>query len=278
MRDLTAIDYRAPDSDQQFVSSLRETGFGVLKNHPLDLQLIGSIYANWMTFFTGGDAERFAVDRRTQDGFFSMDNAESPKGHAERDIKEYFHFYPWGRCPVNLREELVLYYKAAHEFAATLLSWIERYSPVDIASGYREPLSNMIVGSDDSLLRILHYPPITADENVMRAAPHEDINLITILPMSSASGLEVLDVTGDWMPVPARFDNVIVNIGDMLQEASGGYFPSTTHRVVKPAGEDMNGSRMSLPLFLHPRPDVVLSERYTAASYLNERLNELAVV
>ena len=278
MRDLTAIDYRAPDSDQQFVSSLRETGFGVLKNHPLDLQLIGSIYENWLTFFTGGDVERFAVDRRTQDGFFSMDNAESPKGHTERDIKEYFHFYPWGRCPVNLREELVLYYKAAHEFAATLLSWIERYSPVDIASGYREPLSNMIVGSDDSLLRILHYPPITANENVMRAAPHEDINLITILPMSSASGLEVLDVTGDWMPVPAGFDNVIVNIGDMLQEASGGYFPSTTHRVVKPAGEDMNGSRMSLPLFLHPRPDVVLSERYTAASYLSERLNELAVV
>ena len=188
MRDLTAIDYQAPDSDQQFVSSLRETGFGVLKNHPLDLQLIGSIYENWMTFFTGGDAERFAVDGRTQDGFFSMDNAESPKGHIERDIKEYFHFYPWGRCPVNLREELVFYYKAAHEFAATLLSWIERYSPVDIASGYREPLSNMIVGADDTLLRILHYPPITGDENAMRAAPHEDINLITILPMSSASG------------------------------------------------------------------------------------------
>ena len=71
---------------------------------------------------------------------------------------------------------------------------------------------------------------------------------------------------------------MLLNIGDMLQEVSGGYFPSTKHRVVNPAGEYMHASRMSLPLFLHPRPDVVLSDRYTAASYLNERLNELAVV
>ena len=96
--------------------------------------------------------------------------------------------------------------------------------------------------------------------------------------MSSASGLEVLGTSGDWIPVPAGFDNVVINIGDMLQEASGGYFPSTSHRVVNPEGEDMDESRMSLPLFLHPRPDVVLSDRYTAASYLNERLNELGVI
>ena len=278
MNDLTAIDYQAPGSDGQFVSSLRATGFGVLKNHPLDMDLIGSIYDHWMSFFRSSDAKNFAVDRNAQDGFFSIANAESAKGHAEQDIKEYFHFYPWGRCPADLREELIHYYEAAHEFAATLLSWIEQYSPSDVASGYREPLSNMIVGSDVTLLRILHYPPISGDENAMRAAPHEDINLITILPMSSASGLEVLGTSGDWIPVPAGFDNVVINIGDMLQEASGGYFPSTTHRVVNPEGEDMDESRMSLPLFLHPRPDVVLSDRYTAASYLNERLNELGVI
>jgi len=71
---------------------------------------------------------------------------------------------------------------------------------------------------------------------------------------------------------------LIVNIGDMLQEASGGYFPSTTHRVVNPDGADMTKSRISLPLFLHPRPDVVLSERHTAGSYLQERLRELGVI
>ena len=135
----------------------------------------------------------------------------------------------------------------------------------------------MINGSEVTLLRILHYPPIGGPVSAMRAAPHEDINLITILPMSSADGLEVLS-GGQWIPVPADFDHVVVNIGDMLQEASAGHFPSTTHRVVNPAGADMGVSRMSLPLFLHPRPDVVLSKRYTAKSYLDERLRELGVV
>jgi isopenicillin N synthase-like dioxygenase len=80
------------------------------------------------------------------------------------------------------------------------------------------------------------------------------------------------------MDVPAEFGNLIVNIGDMLQETSGGYFPSTIHRVVNPTGGQTKRSRISLPLFLHPRPDVVLSDRYTADSYLKERLRELGVI
>jgi isopenicillin N synthase-like dioxygenase len=90
--------------------------------------------------------------------------------------------------------------------------------------------------------------------------------------------LQVQAKDGSWIEVPCDFGNLIVNIGDMLQEASGGYFPSTTHRVVNPDGADMTKSRISLPLFLHPRPDVVLSERHTAGSYLQERLRELGVI
>ena len=107
---------------------------------------------------------------------------------------------------------------------------------------------------------------------------YEDINLITILPASNEPGLQVQAKDGSWLDVPCDFGNLIVNIGDMLQEASGHYFPSTTHRVVNPDGADMTKSRISLPLFLHPRPDVVLSERHTAGSYLQERLRELGVI
>ena len=260
------------------MESLRNTGFGVLENHPLDLDLIASIYEHWSDFFKSSRPSSYVLKRDTQDGFFSRDDAESAKGFDEQDIKEYFHFYTWGQCPEDLREELMTYYRDAHDFAATLLSWIEQQSLPALADGYSEPLSDMIVGSDMTLLRILHYPPLTGNESAVRAAPHEDINLLTILPVASAPGLQVLGTDGNWNEVPCDINQVVVNTGDMLQEASGGYFPSTTHRVINPRGEDMQESRMSLPIFLHPRPEVVLSERYTAESYLNERLRELGVV
>ena len=276
--ELAALDFQAKGTDVQFVESLRNTGFGVLENHPLDLDLIASIYEHWSDFFKSSRPSSYVLKRDTQDGFFSRDDAESAKGFDEKDIKEYFHFYTWGQCPEELREELMTYYRDAHDFAATLLSWIEQQSLPALADGYSEPLSDMIVGSDLTLLRILHYPPLTGNESAVRAAPHEDINLLTILPVASAPGLQVLGTDGNWNEVPCDINQVVVNTGDMLQEASQGYFPSTTHRVINPLGEDMQESRMSLPIFLHPRPEVVLSARYTAESYLNERLQELGVV
>ena len=276
--ELAALDFQAEGTDIQFVESLRNTGFGVLENHPLDLDLIASIYEHWSDFFKSSRPSSYVLKRDTQDGFFSRDDAESAKGFDEQDIKEYFHFYTWGQCPEDLREELMTYYRDAHDFAATLLSWIEQQSLPALAEGYSEPLSDMIVGSDMTLLRILYYPPLTGNESAVRAAPHEDINLLTILPVASAPGLQVLGTDGNWNEVPCDINQVVVNTGDMLQEASQGYFPSTTHRVINPLGNDMQESRMSLPIFLHPRPEVVLSARYTAESYLNERLQELGVV
>jgi isopenicillin N synthase-like dioxygenase len=160
-----------------------------------------------------------------------------------------------------------------------LLGWVENGSPADVAKGYHEPLSGMILNSDSTLLRVLHYPPMDAAHQATTwAAAHEDINLITILPASDAPGLQVQDKNGEWLDVASNGNQVIVNIGDMLQEASGGYFPSTSHRVVTPAGTDNRSGRMSLPLFLHPRPEVVLSADYTAGNYLFERLKELGVI
>ena len=101
--------------------------------------------------------------------------------------------------------------------------------------------------------------------------------LLTILPAATAAGLQVVGKDGEWHDVPCDFGMLIVNIGDMLQEASQGYFPSTIHRVMNPAGSNAHVSRLSLPLFLHPKPEVVLSKRHTAQSYLDERLRELGM-
>ena len=277
---LEAVDFTAPDAQQKFVESLRQTGFGVLKNHPIQQSSVASIYAHWQTFFNSEDKNTFLYNKDRQDGYFPQSVSEVAKGFKKKDIKEYFHYYPWGQCPAALKQELSDYYNNTSDLAAQLLNWIELESPKEISQHFSMPLSDMIDNSDQTLLRVLHYPPLAGDEEVdaIRAAAHEDINLITLLPAANEPGLQVKAKDGSWLDVPCDFGNLIVNIGDMLQEASGHYFPSTTHRVVNPEGTDVTKSRISLPLFLHPRPDVKLSERHTAGTYLTERLTELGVL
>ncbi len=277
---LEAVDYTADNAEQLFVESLRNTGFGVLKNHPIQQELVNSIYENWYTFFNNENKTDFTFNVETQDGLFPTDVSETAKGHAKKDIKEFFHYYPWGQCPEALRAEIQNYYEQANALAAELLSWVEKHAPDTVSSTFSQPLSSMIEDSEQTLLRILHYPPLQGDEELgaIRAGAHEDINLLTVLPAANEPGLQVLSKEGDWLDVPCDFGNLIINIGDMLQEASDGYFPSTTHRVVNPEGSDKTKSRISLPLFLHPKPEVVLSERHTAGSYLTERLKELGVI
>lgn len=277
---LEAVDFNAPDAAERFVESLRSTGFGVLKNHPISQDLVSSVYENWQGFFDSEEKMQYRFKPETQDGLFPAEVSEVAKGHEKRDIKEFFHYYPWGQCPDDLREQLQGYYDEANGLAKTLLGWVEAHSPKNVSSLYSQSLSSMVDGSEQTLLRVLHYPPMKGDEDpgAIRAAAHEDINLLTILPAANEPGLQVLGKDGEWLDVPCDFGYLIVNIGDMLQEASGGYFPSTTHRVVNPEGADMTKSRISLPLFLHPKPEVVLSERYTANSYLMERLRELGLI
>ncbi len=277
---LQAIDYHSDTAQQDFVKSLRETGFGVLKNHPIQQSLVSAIYQEWQTFFDSEDKHQYRYNKGTQDGFFPADVSETAKGHTKKDIKEYFHYYPWGQCPPAHKAMLAQYYAEATHLAAELLAWVEKHSPADVAKHYSQSLSSMVDGSDQTLLRVLHYPPLKGDEELgaIRAGAHEDINLLTILPSANEPGLQVKAKDGTWMDVPCDFGTLIINIGDMLQEASGGYFPSTSHRVINPEGADKTKSRISLPLFLHPKPEVVLSERHTAKSYLHERLVELGVI
>lgn len=273
------VDYHAADAPQRFVESLHKTGFGVLINHPIKKELVESIYQNWQEFFLSEQKHNFTFDAEKQDGYFAPEISEIAKGHTTKDIKEYFHIYPWGRIPEPLKAEIMSYYQLTSKLAAQLLDWIETHSPKDVSIKYSESLSKMIENTPNTLLRVLHYPPMTGNEEpgAIRAAAHEDINLITILPAANEPGLQVQEKDGTWLDVPSDFGNLIINIGDMLQEASAGYFPSTSHRVINPTGAASDKSRISLPLFLHPRDEVKLSEKHTQASYLLERLKELGV-
>ena len=160
-----------------------------------------------------------------------------------------------------------------------LLTWLDELTPSNVSVNFSESLQSMVDGSDRNLLRVLHYPPIkdSIEKGAIRAAAHEDINLITLLVSGSQPGLEAMDRNNKWHKVPVDKGMITVNVGDMLQMASNGYFPSTIHRVINPEGKIPNQSRLSMPLFLHPRDDVILNKDYTAGSYLSERLEEIGL-
>jgi isopenicillin N synthase-like dioxygenase len=138
----------------------------------------------------------------------------------------------------------------------------------------------MIAASPQTLMRILHYPPLSADvpQGSVRAAAHEDVNLITLLPAATATGLEIQDIHGNWHPVPGNPGDIVVNVGDMMQLVSQGYYHSTTHRVVNPPADIATQSRYSMPLFLHPHPDVMLAGQITAKDFLQQRLREIGLL
>ncbi len=274
---LPVVDFQKPGAAREFCESLHATGFGVLQNHPLQTAMIQGIYDEWLGFFQSDAKEQYPQDPRTFDGYFSTAVSETAKNHTLKDVKEFFHLYPWGRYPSEVSDAARSYYTQASELAAKLLGWVEAHSPEAVRSGYSMPLPQMIDGSQHTLLRVLHYPPLTGNEapGALRAAAHGDINLLTLLPAANEPGLQVLGKDGHWIDVPCDAGLLIVNIGDMLEEASAGYYPSTVHRVLNPTGEAAMKSRISLPLFLHPRREVVLSARHTVGSYFDERMREL---
>jgi isopenicillin N synthase-like dioxygenase len=278
---LPVVDYHSPDAPRAFSESLHRTGFGVLKNHPLSADLVHGIYDEWLGFFQSGAAKNYAWDPVKLDGHFSTAVSETAKGNDVKDFKEFFHVFPWGRYPSEVSDAARRYYSQGKQLAATLLKWVEDHSPADVRAGYSVPLASMIDDCEQTLLRVLHYPPLVTTQGgapepgSIRAAAHTDINLLTILPAATEPGLQVMGKDGVWIDVPCDFGLLIVNIGDMLEEASGRYYPSTQHRVLNPVGEGATKSRVSLPLFLHPRREIRLSDRYTVGSYFEERMREL---
>lgn len=272
------VRYTSPDAPADFTRMIRETGFAVLTDHPVPHDLIFETYAEWQRFFASEEKHRYEYDRESYWGYYPY-LSENAKDQDVKDLKEFFHAFAWSPTPDGLSDRTRRLFDTLNGLAETLLGWIDDNTPADVASGFSMPLRDMIDGSKRTVFRILHYPPLDeqTDPAATRANPHEDINLITLLPAGTAPGLQVKDAAGQWVDVACDASNIIVNSGDMLQESSGGYFRSTTHRVVNPVGAARATSRYSMPLFLHPRPEVRLSDRYTAGEYLDERLAEIGL-
>ena len=270
------VDFKDPDAPIALQRSLRETGFAVLANHPIDAHRIDDIYAKWGEFFGGETKFDFTVEPPRHDGYFPF-RSENAKDSPIKDLKEFFHIYPGCPLPAELAEDTKSIYAQLEKLGVLLLSWIQEQTPAEIRSEFTMPLDEMMQNSAQSLLRILHYPPVTdAEPGAIRAAAHEDINLITLLLSGSKPGLQAKDAKGNWHDISCDAGMITINNGDMLAMASDGFYPSTTHRVVNPDATQ-NESRYSMPMFLHPRSDVDLKPGITADNYLQQRLKEIGL-
>jgi isopenicillin N synthase-like dioxygenase len=273
---VATIDFRQPDAPRRFDESLRETGFAVLVQHPLPPDLVCRVQDEWLAWFQTEAKYEYLPGPGAQDGYHPQSSPETAVGATVPDVKEFFHWYPAGRHPSGLSDAAAELHRAATALGTTLLGWLGDVTPAAVAARYSMPLPQMIEGSSRTLLRILHYPPLTGAEppGALRAAAHEDINLLTVLPAATRPGLQVLDTAGAWHDVPCDPGSVVINSGDMLARASGGWYPSTTHRVLLPEGDEAREPRVATPLFLHAADDVQLGGG-TAFDFLRERLRQI---
>ncbi len=275
---ILSVNLTSAEGPGRLVESFKSTGFAVISNHGIPKPLIEKVYSEWATFFASPSKFDFVFDKQSQAGYFPF-RSENAKDNPIKDLKEFFHIYPGYNLPTTFSSATIELRDALLDVGQKLLTWLDEGSPTEVRSNFSVPLNQMAYQSDKTLFRIIHYPPLEGNEEggAIRAAAHEDINLITLLPASTEMGLEVKDSTGAWHAVPGNFGDLVINVGDMLQEASGGFYKSTTHRVVNPKGEAAKRARYSMPIFVHPHPQVRLSQKHTAQSYLDERLREIGL-
>ena len=272
--EILAIGLDEVDAPAKFAKSFRETGFAIIKDHNISSDEIDRMYGVWTDFFASDEGPNFAVKPGESAGYFGY-KSENAKGSANKDLKEFFHAYQNKTLPNITEKETRDFQEKLIKMGSTLLGWLDQESEGHVS--FSEPLENMIDGSNMNLLRIIHYPPLpdNVEPGEVRAAAHEDINLITLLVTGTEPGLQAKDVNGNWHDVPCKPGYITVNSGDMLSMASKGHYPSTPHRVVNPPKQE-NRSRYSMPLFVHPRPDVLL-DKLTAGEFLDERLKEIGL-
>jgi len=274
------ISYKSKSAGAELVNSLHDSGFAILRDHPIPGSLLDAVYDDWMAFFGDDDKQRYLSSENSvaegRGGFYPAQVSETAIDHTTKDLKEFFQVGANGPIPPACEDGTLRYRELAFALGLEILEWLQQFTIESVTTGLYEPLPCMLC-TNASLLRILHYPPLEGNEEAgaVRAAPHEDINLLTILPVANQGGLQVKDSAGHWTDVSGNRGDLIINSGDMLREATGGYYPSATHRVVNPGGGITNESRISIPLFLTARFDVKLSERYTSGSYLDERISLL---
>ena len=284
-------------------SAYEEVGFVAVKNHGVPDQLIDELYKEVQQFFSLPATQKKTYEDPVlagQRGYTSF-GKEHAKGFDAPDLKE---FYQYGQVPLdNFKEEeyppnisvkevagfnetFEKAYRAFEKSGKAILQAIALYI------GLEECYFDNYVYNGNSILRAIHYPPITSEpKSAIRAEQHEDINLITLLVGASADGLQILTKQDEWVPVTSLPEQIVVNVGDMLQRFTNNKLRSTTHRVVNPPPELWHTSRFSIPFFLHPKSSMSLQclasciddkhpkayEDATAGEYLDERLREIGL-
>lgn len=287
---------------EQLFSGLKEYGFIILRDHPIDLALLRKAYDLSEKLFALPNERKLEYVSRAGAGQrgYTPFGKEHAKNSKIGDLKEFWHvgrdlpsnhrlaaFFPENIWPAELPEFEGVYqkiFKALDDTGRIMLQALT--GPLEVDVDYFARMTDQ--GS--SILRLLHYPPVPEgiEPGAVRAAAHEDINLITLLVSASSSGLELLTREGEWLAVDTSPDNIIVDSGDMIARITNDVIPATTHRVVNPRGP--NKSRYSMPFFMHPNPDAVLScipscredsgEKYppiVANEFLMERLRDIGL-
>ena len=275
--DVKLVDFTLPEAPRFFTESMLESGFAVITNHNIARDEISDFYHAWEHFFVHEKPEEFLAKGEDQAGYFSEEKAETAKGNTAQDLKEYFQYWPGTKVPPHLTEITLSFFKKMIDMGLIAMLWLQENTDSSIWHRIDRPFPEYL-SQEHTLLRVLRYPPMKGPikAGATRAAAHEDINLITMLPAADEPGLELKSKsTGEWFPLEAPAGSIVVNIGDMLQELTDGLLPSTSHRVVNPKPEHILNSRMTAPVFCHPHPELVLSERYSARDYLSERLKEI---
>ena len=282
--------------------SFEDYGFAIIADHGIPDELIHRAEEKAKAFFALPDEvkRRYHIPGGGGARGYTPFGIETAKGHKAHDLKEFWHVgrdlppgHPFrGHMPDNVwPEEVESFRDTFTELYATfdrtglkILKAIARYLGVD------EDYFADTVRDGNSVMRLLHYPPIEGEPGShVRAGAHEDINTITLLLGAEEAGLELLTKEGEWIPVAPRPGELVVNIGDMLQRLTNGRLRSTSHRVVNPPAERRGHSRYSMPFFLHFRSDFLIEALpgtvpageqpkwppITADDYLQERLREI---
>jgi isopenicillin N synthase-like dioxygenase len=289
---------------QVFGEALKEFGFVTVEEHGVDDGLIRRTYSDVERFFQLPEAtkQRYGAVMGGQRGYTGF-GQEHAKNRTVGDLKEFWHvgrelsashphFSPlyganvWPEEVPTFRRHTLQLFEALDEAAAVML-----HALADFFGIGRTTFSDM-VKDGNSILRLIHYPPLKERfiPGGVRSAEHEDINLITLLCEGTASGLELLTRDGQWIPVDTLRGQIVVDSGDMLSRVTNNVIPSTTHRVVNPSAEDT--TRYSMPYFVHPYPSCVLAPLeccttpenpatqppITADAFLQQRLREIGLI
>jgi isopenicillin N synthase-like dioxygenase len=306
-------DFRSGDVEKRmmFVQALGsayiDIGFVAIKNHGLSDHLCNNLYDTVQKFFCQSDniKQKYEIEGLFGQCGYTGKGKEHAKGRTTGDLKEFYHVGQdvapddklASEYPSNVWPEELSKFKAYSLEAYKTLEFAGKsmLRAIALYLGLEEDFFEAKVDKGNSILRPIHYFPIENPDEVpadaVRAAEHGDINLITLLMGASAEGLQVLRRDGKWISITALPDQIVVNVGDMLERLTNKKLKSTIHRVVNPPKEKMKTSRFSIPFFMHPRSDMDLSclescvdkqhpklfEDMTAGEFLNERLIELGL-